>query len=137
MKDSDEKSGNVLNEEFLKGIGLDAENIGLILSEAEKIRTEFSSVKSSYEKMLASVRREKIHSALKDSGAKSIAAAEALIDTDKLKFDGISVNGLEDEIARIRSENNFLFSGESVPHIVDVTQGTENSSAVIRKVMGL
>lgn len=135
MDKSDKKT--VFKQDFLKNLGIDTEHINLILSEAQKLQTEFNKAKADYNKLLSDIQREKIHSALHCAGAKNITAAEALIDKNKLKFNGISIDGLEEEINRIKNENNFLFSSGSMPYVVTAANRTDSSNYAMRHIMGL
>lgn len=135
MNKSDNKT--VFKQEFLKDLGIDAEHINLILSEAKKLQTEFNAAKADYNKLLSDIQREKIHSALQSAGAKSIIAAEALIDKNKLKFNGLSIDGLDEEITRVKNENNFLFSSGSMPYVVTTANKTDSSNYTMRRIMGL
>ncbi|MCH5185902.1 MAG: phage scaffolding protein [Oscillospiraceae bacterium] len=128
---------DMLSRDILEGPGTDDEKIGRVISEAEKLRSEFDAVKKDYEELLLSVRNDKIHSALKNAGAKSITAVEALLDREKLSFDGIEVGGLDEEIARIKNENDFLFDSDSMPYVVGETKGTEDSNSAVRRILGL
>lgn len=137
MCENDIKNSDVFNMDFLKNLGIDLDNINLILSEAKKIQSEFNIAKSDYDKLLSDVQREKIHSALQCAGAKSITAAESLLDKNNINFDGISVNGLDKEIERLKKENNFLFQSDSMPYVVTATNKTDNDSYALRQIMGL
>lgn len=137
MCENDIKNSDVFNMDFLKNLGIDLDNINLILSEAKKIQSEFNIAKSDYDKLLSDVQREKIHSALQCAGAKSITAAESLLDKNNITFDGISVNGLDEEITRLKKENNFLFQSDSMPYVVTSTNKTDDDSYALRQIMGL
>lgn len=126
-----------MQRSFLENLGIDTDKIDIIISETEKIKSEFDAVKNDYDNLVSSVRTEKIEQALKNAGAKNIASVQALIDFDSVTFDGLEISGLDEQINSIRENNDFLFSSNSVPHIVDVTKGTDNHDGTIRKVMGL
>lgn len=135
MNENDEKT--VFRQEFLEGLGIDLDNVNLILSEARNLQTKFHAAKEDYNKLISDVQREKIHSALQRAGAKSIIAAESLLDKNKLKFDGISIKGLDEEITRLKNENNFLFHSGSMPNVVTATNETDGGNYAVRHIMGL
>ncbi len=126
-----------MQRDFLEELGIESEKIDLILSETEKLSADFNAAKKEYDDLMSSVRSEKIHTAIKNAGGKNIAAVEALLDTGRLEFDGLNVHGIEEELERIRQENDFLFTQTAIPHIVDETNGTYKHYSEVRRIMGI
>ena len=54
--------------------------------------------------------------ALKDSGAKNLKAVKALLELDKVTFDGEKLNGLDDQIKALRegADSSFMFETKKV-----------------------
>ena len=91
-----------------------------LLSTIEKLTNENSKIKSEYESRLLGANKEfAIKSAITLNKAKNERAVRALIDEDKLRFDDGKILGLEEQLAKIKTSDGYLFdtvrdTGESV-----------------------
>jgi len=126
-----------MERKFLEDLGIGEENISAIIEESDKIKNEYLSVRNEYERLLGNVKNEKIENALKAYGAKNIDIVKSLINYDELSFDGINVEGVENQLEKIRAENDYLFENKDIPHVVSETEGTDNLRDTVRKAMGL
>lgn len=80
-------------------------------------KTKFEQAQAEHEKELSSLKFDHaLESALTGAKAKNIKAVQALLtkDTLKLKDDG-TIEGLEDQLKAIKTENDYLFAGSKEP----------------------
>ena len=88
----------------------------------------------------AQCRRDRAAGALKDAKARNVKAVRALLDEDALRGDDGSVNGLDQQLSKIREENGFLFGeDQDAPYVV---RGAGSSAAgaedeKLRRAFGL
>ncbi len=80
-------------------------------------------------------------SKLTASKAKSIKAARALFDMDKLKLENGSITGLDEQMAKVMKENPYLFeSDEPSPRFSGSSKGNStpaSDDSVLRMAAGL
>lgn len=83
--------------------------------------------------------------ALSGAKAKNAKAVKALLNMDGLKYNNGEVIGLNEQLEKIKSENDYLFdSGEKPPRVVTKTQGAtetidtkrEQANAALRSLFG-
>ena len=78
--------------------------------------------------------------ALSEAKAKNTKAVSALLELEGLKLKDGTIIGLEDQLKKLKSENDYLFdSDEPTPKIVAPTGGGDpmTDDSAIRAVMGL
>lgn len=83
-----------------------------LLKQIEQLQADNKSAKEKYEADLKAVQTNNaIELALKDSGAKNLKAVKALLELDKVTFDGEKLSGLEDQIKALRegADSSFMF----------------------------
>jgi len=56
----------------------------------------------------------KLELALRDAKAKNVKAVKALLETDEIKLDGDKLLGLEDQLSKLKKENDYLFGKDTL-----------------------
>lgn len=88
------------------------------------LETKYQQDKESFEATIAKTKTDHaVEMALKDNGAKSIKAARALLDFDKIELTDDGIKGLDDQLEAIKTDNDFLFTS------------TENQEPTAPKIM--
>jgi len=88
-----------------------------LTGENEQLKTQINDLKSNTEKIesdwkskLEILNKEtKIENAIRESGAKNIKAVKALLDLEVVKLDGDNLLGLNDQLDKAKSDNDYLF----------------------------
>lgn len=106
-----------MDEDFLKGIGVDEEKINLIL---EKSRDE-----AERQNLIFSVKSE-----MSKRGVKNLDAAMKLFDTDTIEDDGKSIS---EKIDGFVSENEYLFEQNNPKPVFSANAGTENKNGITKE----
>lgn len=88
-----------------------------LLKQIEGLQAENKEAKAKYEADLKAVKMTNaIDNALNASGAKNLKAVKALIELDKVKFDGEKLEGLAEQIEALRNDetSSFMFENKQV-----------------------
>ena len=92
-----------LQETVKKFDGVDVEKLKKDLADAEtKYNTELSAIKLN----------NALEMALIKGKAKNTKAVKALLDTESIKLDGDKLLGLEEQLAKLKTDNSYLFEEE-------------------------
>ena len=92
-----------LQETVKKFDGVDVEKLKQDLADAEtKYNTELSAIKLN----------NALEMALIKGKAKNTKAVKALLDTESIKLDGDKLLGLEEQLAKLKTDNSYLFEEE-------------------------
>lgn len=92
----------------------------------ETLQSENKAAKEKYESDLKAIQlNNAVDSALQEAGARNMKAVKALLDMEKVKFDGEKLEGLSDQIASLRTDesSSFMFK-ESSPKGMTPATGT-------------
>lgn len=94
--------------------GMDIEGIK---KSADEYKTKFEQAQAESEKKLADIQfNHALDSALTGAKAKNATAVKALIDKEALKYADGKIIGLDEQLTKIKTENDFLFdTGEQTP----------------------
>jgi hypothetical protein len=126
-----------LNEEQIKQIfAINGRDIEKAKSEAAYWQQEAQKAKTHAEQQVQSIKFEAaLEQTLKGSGAKNIRAVKALLDLDTLKFDGDKIEGLQEQLQKVKDENPFLFEGveKKAPVFAMPTQGASSGATLTRE----
>lgn len=117
-----ETEANGLKEQLTQR-DTDIESLKKTSGTNEELKNQLEELESKYKtdtealntKMVETQRDHAIEIALKDSKAKNITAAKALLDVSKIQITDSGIQGLDDQLKTIREENSFMFDGETVP----------------------
>lgn len=88
-----------------------------LLKQIEGLQAENKEAKAKYEADLKAVKMTNaVDNALTASGAKNLKAVKALIELDKVKFDGEKLEGLAEQIEALRNDetSSFMFENKQV-----------------------
>lgn len=105
----------------------------LILSEKETLANELLSIKEAHAKEIENIQFNNIlDMTLKEAGAKSLKATKAVLNADTIKLNEGKLEGLEEELSRLKGEYEYLFiNGESSksnePKITSPSKGRRNT----------
>lgn len=105
-----------------------------------QLQQENETAKADHQKQLENLQfGYALDSALSASKAKNIKAVKALLDMDGLKLNDGKVIGLDDQITKIKAENEYLFEGDKkIPQFSASTPGVpDDSMSAIRAAAGL
>jgi hypothetical protein len=115
-----------------------------IQAAADDYKAKFEKAQADAATQLAQVKFDHaIDGALKDAKAKSPKAVKALLDLAGLKLaDDGTVSGLTEQLEKIRTENDYLFDGDTkTPRIITKTNNqtvlNDAQMAAMRKAAGL
>lgn len=100
-----DKQINNLKDEFKDAKGLK--------EKVEQLEKDNKQKDTDYEKNLKQIKLDNaIETALKSANAKSPKALKALLDLEKVKLDGDTLLGFEDQLTSIKKEHDYLFEKE-------------------------
>lgn len=120
-----------MKREFLRGLSLTEEQIDTIMEEhgrsierlrerAEEWKTKYEQTEKDSKAQLEQFRFDTaLEKALQQAQARSVRAVRALLNMESLSLEGDHIQGLDDQLATLREEQDFLFEpDDSVPTIV-------------------
>lgn len=113
----------MINEEFLKELGLDDKTIAAILEK----NNESNNQRNFQETLKKEI--EKLH-------PYDIDVVLKLFDTANLKYKNREIEGLEEQLNEFKEKYSFLFKDTDIPRIVSSTKSTNNITAEEFKKMG-
>ena len=88
-------------------------DIGEIKKTADKYREKYKTAKSEAEKELETIKfNHAIEKTLAGAKAKNVKAVKALLDMKGLKRNNDEIVGLNEQLEKIKKENDYLFEGE-------------------------
>lgn len=80
---------------------------------ADEYKEKYEQAKEEAAEQLKQVKFDhKLNEVLSTNKARNTKAVMALLDMDSLEFDGEEIKGLEDQIKKVKEENDFLFESE-------------------------
>lgn len=94
---------NQFSEQISKFDGVDIENL----------KTQADQIKSDYETKISAMEfNHAFDSALTGAKAKNLRAVKALMETDSIKFEDGKLVGFDEQLEKVKSENDYLFETE-------------------------
>jgi len=106
----------MINEEFLKSLGLDEKIIASIL---QKNNENINKLKF----------QELLKKAVEELKPHDIDVILKLFDTDNLKYENGEIKGLAEKLDAFREKYPFLFKNTDIPQIVSSTKATKSVTA--------
>ncbi len=115
-----------MTREFLEELGLDGETAeavlresGSELSRAQEEITRLNGLLQEEKAKNAEIQRDsQVYQAVRDSGARNIKAVKALLDLASAADSEDFSLSLEEQLKKLKEENDFLFSGTDTPKII-------------------
>lgn len=115
-----------MTREFLEELGLDGETAeavlresGSELSRAQEEITRLNGLLQEEKAKNAEIQRDsQVYQAVRDSGARNIKAVKALLDLASAADSEDFSLSLEEQLKKLKEENDFLFSGADTPKII-------------------
>ncbi len=116
-----------MQKKFLEDLGISAENIDKILAEnsgdIEKIQSQLDETKkklsdteTQYQTKISDMQFNSIlDTAISASKARNSKAVKALLDLETLKSSKNQSEDIKSALEKIKSENDYLFEGTSIP----------------------
>ncbi len=96
----------------LKDLGSQAEDNAKLKEQVEMYKTKNSQLSKEWQdKLEAQSKNFAISNSLRDAGAKNAKAVSALLDLDKVSFDGEGkLSGLDDQLEALKKSDSYLFN---------------------------
>lgn len=92
----------------------------------EALKSSLQTLQSKYDADIASVKKDSaISIALANAKAKNIKAVKALLDESKISIDGDNVVGLEDQLSKIKKDNDYLFASDTQQPSIEKPSGSK------------
>ncbi len=115
-----------MTREFLEGLGLDGETVEAVLQESSgelsRAREEITRLKGLLQEEKAKntemQRDSQVDQAVRDSGARNLKAVKALLDLAAAADSEDFSLSLEEQLKKLKEENDFLFSGADTPRVI-------------------
>ncbi len=120
-----------MNREFLEERGIGDEVIGEILAEhqrlVDELKAEMESRLSDKEREMEDLRTDfAIDRELTGLGARNLKAVKALLDMEALRSGENGLDGLGEQLEKIRRENGYLFADRNTPVVTGPTAPRTN-----------
>lgn len=92
--------------------------------DAEKLKGDFEALQEKYNADTARLALDKaLDIALLSSKARDVKAVRALLDGDKIKFDGDKLTGLDDQLEALKKSHDYMFESEKPVLVSRVDSG--------------
>lgn len=96
--------------EELKGSGVSKDDYESLVSDRENLALELEKLKDAHEKEMNNLHfNNALDITLKELGAKSLKATKAILNIDSIEFKEGKLEGIEEEVNRVKSEYSYLF----------------------------
>lgn len=99
------------NEKDLKSLAKSSNDNEELQNTIKSLQDENKQIKSDFESKVSSIKRDNaINNVLNEHKARNAKAVKALLDMDSITFgDDGKLNGLDDQLSKVESDNAFLF----------------------------
>ncbi|MTD30166.1 phage scaffolding protein [Planomicrobium sp. YIM 101495] len=116
----------------LQELGEKAKGNEELTAQIDELKSQNEAAKAEYEEKLNTQAFEhKLENSLSGAKVKNVKAIKALLDMDTIKLDGESIKGLDDQIAKLKESDAYLFETEETPPNTPniVTPGNPNGGS--------
>lgn len=106
--------------------GLKGVNADELQAEIERLKSENKKTTQECDQRIAEIKRGyALDDALKSAGARNPKAVRALLDNEKITFDGEKISGLDEQLKELQKTDDFLFApketeGKTAPAVTGV-----------------
>ena len=97
--------------------------------DSEKLQAQISKLQAENKQMAID---HAVHNALTVAKAKNVKAVRALLNLDGAELDGDKIKGLDEQIAKLKESDSYMFDGEVKPTISGTKPGEGNGDPVTK-----
>lgn len=106
-----------------------AEDLESVKAEKTALETELAELTGKHEQKLNEViYNHKLEDVLKSSGARDLKLVKTVLNQEELKFEDGNIIGLDEQLAQVKENYDFLFANESSPNVAFKKRGSSSSS---------